>query len=206
MTKRTPLLTLAIVLVAGNAFLSAAASAQEAVRIEGTIADDGTGAPVEGATVRLADSAGSARETITGPDGAFTFAQVAPGAYTLGVRRLGYEVLSIPLEIGPGAPPQLDVRLQPRAIPLDPLEVGVEGRAPRLVESGFYDRMEEGWGVFLEPAWIEANKRGFVRLADFMSTLQMRAPLPRCPDDTGIPRPEAHRSGKTARERVDRTP
>ena len=181
MTKQTQLLALAIAMAAGNVFLSAAASAQEAVRIAGIIPEGGTRAPVEGAAVRLADPSGSARETITGPDGAFAFARIAPGTYTLGVRRLGYEVLSMPLEIGPAAPPRLDVQLTPRAIPLEPLEVGVEGRPPRLVESGFYDRMEEGWGVFLEPRWIEANKRGFVRLADFMSTLQMRAPLPRCP-------------------------
>ncbi|MXW66882.1 MAG: carboxypeptidase regulatory-like domain-containing protein [Gemmatimonadales bacterium] len=156
-------------------------AAQEAVEVAGTVVDDGTGETVEGATVRLADASGSARETITGPDGTFAFAQVAPGAYMLAVRRFGYELLSTPLEIDAQAPPRLDVRLTPQAIPLEPLEVGVEGRAPRLVESGFYDRMEEGWGVFVEPAWIEANKRGFVRMSDFMSTLQMRAPLPRCP-------------------------
>ncbi|MYH08673.1 MAG: hypothetical protein F4012_03325 [Gemmatimonadales bacterium] len=155
-------------------------AAQEVVEVAGTVVDDGTGEPIDGATVRLADAAGSARETITGPDGAFAFAQVAPGTYALAVRRFGYELLSTPLEIGAQAPPRLDIRLTPQAIPLEPLEVGVEGRPPRLVESGFYDRMEEGWGVFLEPQWIEANKRGFVRLADFMSTLQMRAPLPRC--------------------------
>ncbi|MCY3700855.1 MAG: carboxypeptidase-like regulatory domain-containing protein [Gemmatimonadetes bacterium] len=182
MTNKAPVLALAIALAAGNAISSGAVSAQEAVRIEGIITEGGTRAPVEGATVRLADPSGSARETITGPNGAFAFAQVAPGTYTLGVRRLGYEVLFIPLEIGPRAPPRLEVQLTPQAIPLEPLEVGVEGRPPRLVESGFYDRMEEGWGVFLEPQWIEANKRGFVRLADFMSTLQMRAPLPRCPE------------------------
>ncbi len=34
--------------------------------------------------------------------------------------------------------------------------------------------------MFLEPEWIEANKAGFVRLSDFMSTLQGRAPLSRC--------------------------
>ncbi len=180
MTNRAPVLALAIVLAAGNAISSDAVSAQEAVRIQGTVVDDGTGEPIDGATVRLADASGSARETITGPDGTFAFAEVAPGTYTLAVRRFGYELLSTPLEIGAQAPPRLDVRLTPQAIPLEPLEVGVEGRPPRLVESGFYDRMEEGWGVFLEPQWIEANTRGFVRLADFMSTLQLRAPLPRC--------------------------
>lgn len=182
MTKRRPLLVLTIALLAGNAFASDAASAQEAVGIQGTVVDDGTGEPIDGATVRLADTSGSAREIITGPAGTFAFAQVAPGTYTLAVRRFGYELLSTPLEIDSQERPRLDVRLTPQAIPLEPLEVGVEGRPPRLVESGFYDRMEEGWGVFLEPQWIEANKRGFVRLADFMSTLQMRAPLPRCPE------------------------
>ena len=112
MTKRAPLLALAITLAAGNAISSGAVSAQEAVRIEGIITEGGTRAPVEGATVRLADPSGSARETITGPNGAFAFAQVAPGTYTLGVRRLGYEVLSIPLEIGLRAPPRLEVQLK----------------------------------------------------------------------------------------------
>ena len=165
---------------AASGFAPREVAAQEGVEVAGTVIDDGTGEPVEGATVRLADASGSARETITGPTGAFTFAQVAPGEYVLGARRIGYEVLSVPLEIGPRTPPRLDVRLTPRAIPLDPLEVGVEGRPSRLVESGFYDRMEEGWGVFVEPEWIEANKAGYVRLSDFMSTLQGRAPLSGC--------------------------
>lgn len=175
---RASLLALALAAIPGVA--PDGMAAQDTVEVAGTVVDDGTGEPIDGATVRLADASGSARETITGPDGTFAFAQVAPGTYTLAVRRFGYELLSTPLEIGAQAPPRLDVRLTPQAIPLEPLEVGVEGRPPRLVESGFYDRMEEGWGVFLEPQWIEANKRGFVRLADFMSTLQMRAPLPRC--------------------------
>ena len=155
-------------------------AAQEVVEVAGTVLDDGTGEPVDGATVRLADASGSARETITGPDGAFAFAQVAPGAYALAVRRFGYELLSTPLEIGAQEPPRLDVRLTPQAIPLEPLEVGVEGRPPRLVESGFYDRMEEGWGTFFEPAWVEANKVGYTFLADFLPNLQMRAPEFRC--------------------------
>ncbi len=155
-------------------------AAQEPVEVAGTVVDDGTGEPVDGATVRLADASGSARETITGPDGAFAFAQVAPGAYALAVRRFGYELLSMPLEVGAQEPPRLDVRLTPQAIPLEPLEVGVEGRPPDLVESGFYDRMEEGWGTFFEPEWIEASKVGFVRLTDFLSVLHGRAPLSRC--------------------------
>ena len=170
----------AVMLPATLGLMPEKTAAQEAVDVAGTVVDDGTGEPIEGATVRLADAAGSARETITGPEGSFAFVQVTRGEYTLAVRRLGYELLSAPLEIGPQAPARLDVRLQPQAIPLEPLEVGVEGRPPRLVESGFYDRMEEGWGVFFEPERIEASKVGFVRLKDFMWILQGRTPLSRC--------------------------
>ena len=155
-------------------------AAQEAVEVAGTVVDEATGEPIDGATVRLADASGSARETTTGPDGAFAFAQVAPGAYTIAVRRFGYELLSTPLEVGAQAPPRLDVRLTPQAIPLEPLEVGVEGRPPRLVESGFYERMEEGWGTYFDPVWMKANKAGYDRLGQFLSTLQLRAPQSRC--------------------------
>lgn len=175
---RPTLLAVALAAILGTAPETTAA--QEAADVAGTVVDDGTGEPIEGATVRLADASGSARETITGPDGAFAFAQVAPGTYALAVRRLGYELLSTPLEIGAEAPPRLDVRLQPEAIPLEPLDVDVAGRPPDLVESGFYDRMEEGWGVFFEPEWIEATKVGFVRLRDFLWVLHGRAPLSRC--------------------------
>ena len=147
MIVRTSILAAWAALWMASGFVPRDLAAQEAVEVAGIVVDDGTGEPIEGATVRLADLSGSARETITGPDGTFAFSRVAPGEYTLAVRRLGYEVLSAPVEIGPLAPPRLDVRLQPHAIPLEPLEVGVEGRPPRLVESGFYERMEEGWGV-----------------------------------------------------------
>ena len=81
------------------------------MRVAGVVTDDGTGAPVDGAAVRLADPSGSVRETLTGPAGAFAFEAVPPGAYVLGVRRIGYEVLSTPLEVGPDAQ-SLDVRIR----------------------------------------------------------------------------------------------
>ena len=156
-------------------------AAQEPVRVVGSVTDETTGGPVEGAMVRLADLAGSVRETLSGAAGAFAFDGVAPGEYMLGVRRIGYEGLSTPLEIGPGAAANLDVRLTPRAIPLDPLNVDVEGRPPRLSETGFYDRLEVGWGTYFEPEWIRTRSAGFIRLSRFVANLQMRAPLSRCP-------------------------
>lgn len=173
------MVVLALVLVAGGVLGPVGVAAQEELRVTGVVTDDATGAPIEGASVRLTDPAGSARETATDPQGAFAFEEVLRGAYVLGVRRLGYEILSAPFDVGSAAR-SLDVRLTPTAIPLDPLDVVVEGRPPRLVESGFYERMEEGWGTYLEPDWIEANKVGFARLNTFMWVLKGRAPTLRC--------------------------
>ena len=128
---RLSLWTIALTVAANGVSGPISVAAQETVRVAGVVTDDGTGAPVEGAVVRLADPSGSVRETMTNPEGAFAFEAVSPGAYVLGVRRIGYEVLSIPLEVGPDAQ-SLDVRIRPQAIPLDPLEVDVEGRPPRL--------------------------------------------------------------------------
>ncbi len=178
---RALLLTLGVPVLPGTALSDVVA--QEPVRLVGTVRDLGTGAPVEAAMVRLApasDVAGELRETLSGPGGTFAFEGVVPGDYALGVRRIGYEDFSIPLEVGPDAPAPVEVGLRTRAIPLQPLNVDVEGRPPRLAETGFYDRLEEGWGTYFEPDWIESNAAGFVRLSQFLSNLQMRAPLPRC--------------------------
>ncbi|WP_425152922.1 carboxypeptidase regulatory-like domain-containing protein [Candidatus Palauibacter sp.] len=181
-TARAPLLLLLLALatvvwiVPGSRSLAA----QEAVRVAGTVTDETTGQPIEGAMVRLADFAGSVRETLSGSAGGFAFEGVAPGEYVLGVRRIGYEGLSTPLEIGPGGLATLNLGLTPQAIPLEPLNVDVEGRAPRLAETGFYDRLEEGWGTYFEPEWIRTRSVGFIRLSRFVSNLQGRAPLSRC--------------------------
>lgn len=98
----------------------------------------------------------------------------------IGVRRIGYEGLSVPLDIGPDGPAALALRLTPTAIPLEPLNVDIEGRPPRLAETGFYDRLEEGWGTYFEPEWIRTASAGYIRLSRFVENLQMRAPLSRC--------------------------
>lgn len=182
---RAILLTLGIAVLGGAD--SAAVAMQEPVRVVGTVRDLAMDAPVGGAMVRLApvsEVAGAVREALTGSEGAFAFERVAPGDYMLGVRRIGYEDFSIPLEIGPGTPAPVEVGLRTRAIPLQPLNVAVEGRPPRLAETGFYDRLEEGWGTYFEPDWIETSRAGFIGLGQFVANLQMRAPLSRC---EGVP-------------------
>ena len=171
-----PALAVLLWILAGDAALAA----QETARLAGTVTDETTGQPVEGAIVRLADVAGSVRETLSGPAGAFAFDGVSPGEYVIGVRRIGYEGLSLPLDIVPEGLAPLSLRLTPTAIPLEPLNVDIEGRPPRLSETGFYDRLEEGWGTYFEPEWIRTANAGYIRLSRFVDNLQMRAPLSRC--------------------------
>ena len=177
---RVPLL-LAFVVVASPMAGAGVLAAQEAVRVVGSVTDETTGQPVEGAAVRLADLAGSVRETLSGAEGSFAFDGVSPGEYVIGVRRIGYQGLSTPLDIGPEGLSALNLRLAPTAIPLEPLRVDVEGRPLRLAETGFYDRLEVGWGTYFEPEWIRTRSAGFIRLSRFLANLQMRAPMSRCP-------------------------
>ena len=158
-----------------------AAAGQEPGRVAGVVRAANTGAPVEGAAVRLAGADVVVAETITGPGGAFAFDGIAPGAYVLGVRRIGFAAYSVPLEVGPDGLAPLDVRLLLDPVEVEPLEVDVEGRPLRLVETGFYDRLEDGWGTYFEPEWIRTRTAGFARLSRFVSNLQMRAPQSRCP-------------------------
>ena len=68
------------------------------------------------------------------------------------------------------------LRLQPEAIPLDPLNVEIEGRPARLVESGFYERLEKGWGTFFDPAALARNQAGYTQLSQLVPALENRAP------------------------------
>ncbi len=175
-TRRLVLVALAL----GVAWPMVAAG-QEPGRVMGVVRAEDTGAPVEGAAVRLAGGDVVVAETVTGLSGAFSFDGIAPGEYVLGVRRIGFAAYSVPLEVGPDRPGPLDVRLLLDPVEVAPLEVDVEGRPLRLVETGFYDRLEEGWGTYFEPEWVRTRSVGFTRLSHFVSSLQMRAPQSRCP-------------------------
>ena len=154
---------------------------QESGRVTGVVRAEDSGALVEGAAVRLAGGDVVVAETVTGASGAFAFDGIAPGEYVLGVRRIGFAAYSMPLDVGPDGAAPLEVRLLLDPVEVAPLEVDVEGRPLRLVETGFYDRLEEGWGTYFEPEWIRTRSAGYIRLTDFVSNLQMRAPLSRCP-------------------------
>lgn len=46
---------------------------------------------------------------------------------------------------------EVEVTLEPRPIPIDPVGVTVESRSAKLETVGFYSRLDEGHGTFLRP-------------------------------------------------------
>ncbi|MFW6079789.1 MAG: carboxypeptidase regulatory-like domain-containing protein [Gemmatimonadota bacterium] len=168
---RAVVLAIAIV---GAAVSVAPAAGQEEVRLRGTVIDDGTSEPLEGASVLVLDTLG--RELVRRvSDGRGEFeAHVAVGvrAVVLRVERIGYaEARSSTLTFGDHVRFDVEIRLATDAMVLEPLTVVV--RAPRDGSSRMPDavrrRMEVGSGVYLTRADIE--RRDPARVTDLLTTV-----------------------------------
>ena len=110
---------------------AAAAGAQETGTIAGTALDQ-LGARLSGATVTLSGGP-TARETTTGSDGAYSFANVAAGRYQVVATASGFSpTTSEPVYVGAGARVIVDVTLQ-----VGPLQqaVVVTAAADELLQS-----------------------------------------------------------------------
>ena len=107
--------------------LSLPAAAQTA-RIAGVVTDAETRAALPGATVSLQ---GTGRGAVSGPDGRFEIARLAPGAYTLRLSFVGYRPLAREVTLAAGEALELRLALAPEAAGLG--VVTVEGRATSLV-------------------------------------------------------------------------
>jgi TonB-dependent receptor len=77
--------------------------------ISGKVQNEQTGALLEGARLRLAELG---RETVAGREGAFSFARVPPGSYTLVVNYVGVASRTMTLEVSAGGTARLDVGLR----------------------------------------------------------------------------------------------
>ena len=102
-----------------------------------TVADAGTGEPVQGATVDLSPIHVGG---ITNEYGRVSFRAIPPGAYELTVRHIAYAERVEPIELDEDQLAEIRIDLQIQAIALEPLEVRVTGRDPYLLTNGFYER------------------------------------------------------------------
>lgn len=128
------------------------------IRLEGTILDNETGMPIPGALVEvLDDRRRGLGERLTGEDGAFEFEVQKHGGYLLRAARLGYQKTITPVLWTDGHDYlQVEVRLDPHAILLAPVEITAWSAVrPSPVLANFRDRMRSGIGHFFTREDIE---------------------------------------------------
>ncbi|MDX1393861.1 MAG: carboxypeptidase regulatory-like domain-containing protein [Gemmatimonadota bacterium] len=104
------------------------------------VTDASTGAPVEGAMIRLNPLPLGG---ITSDNGRAGFREVPPGEYEVRVDHLAYASFDGVLNVERLAAEEFEIPLQPTAIAMEPLEVRITGRDPYLLGLGFYDRMAD---------------------------------------------------------------
>lgn len=117
--------------------------------IVGRVVDDASGQPVEGVALRV--DGPESRAGVSGPDGRFTVAGVAPGVYELRVSHIAYAEASRLLNVPEGETVALEVRVVARAIALDSIVVRAAIRNRLMVRDGYYDRKRRSvGGTFME--------------------------------------------------------
>jgi iron complex outermembrane receptor protein len=100
------------------------AAAQTAAPLTGRLVNSLSGDPIAGATVIIDELR---RETTAGPDGTFTFDNVAPGTYHLSIRAEGYSTRRTEIKTPVAAP--LDVRVDPELHFQEVVSVAAEARS-----------------------------------------------------------------------------
>ena len=118
--------------------------------VSGRVLDAGNSRPVSTAQLRLQWGDYTQLSDATGR---FFFPDVPPGRYELSVTRIGYTTFKDSLTIDPGASLDLAIRIDEKAIALEPLTVTVRSR--RLERAGFYDRQRASPGSFVTRADID---------------------------------------------------
>lgn len=99
-------------------FLAAPALAQPTGRIAGTVADSLSGEPLLGVHIAVAGTHLGATSDIQGH---FELPAIPPGRCQLQLRLIGYAPLTQELQVAPGSPLSLELRLSPRPIHLGEL-------------------------------------------------------------------------------------
>lgn len=111
-------------------------------QVIGQVRDAESSRPVEGAEVVLSGARGF---QVTDSDGRFEFPSVSQGPATITIRRMGREPMTDEVDVSGEGTLELDIRLAPDPVELEPMEVTVTRRIPYLEDMGFYERQDKGY-------------------------------------------------------------
>ncbi len=126
------------------------ATAAGAQVVRGRLLEEGSGTPLAGAVIILADSAGTqVRRTLTNDEGGFLLRPAEAGTYTLRADRIGYASMTSPaLEVAPEAEVIYEMVVPVQAITLANIVVEAESRCV----------VRPGGGLDVSRVWDEARK------------------------------------------------
>ncbi|HEV2149459.1 MAG TPA: TonB-dependent receptor [Longimicrobiaceae bacterium] len=109
--------------------------ATQAGAVAGRVTDAASQAPVAGATVTASTGGAAVGDAVTGQDGRYRIANLAPGTYALTITQSGYEPRRGTVRVGAGATATFDASLTVRETALDAIVVTASRRAERAQEA-----------------------------------------------------------------------
>jgi len=154
-----PLLLLCTLLVSASVAAAQGQPARKVLTVEGVVVDEGN-APIPSAEVGLTLEGTPTVYVRAGNDGKFSFSNVAVGPGKLTVRRMGYRVRTIPLDmykVNAGEPLQID--LESLTNELDTVTVdAMHGR----MEEFYYHKTNSNFGYFIDTPEIKKRAPRFL--------------------------------------------
>jgi len=140
-------------------------------RVVGTIVDRQTLKPVSNA---LVGAGGGGYTGVTDGAGRFVLDRVEPGPQSIRVRHLAYGDSEAPFSMGDDGTLEVEVRLDPAVLPVEPITVKIIGvRSHKLEMAGFYGRRDWnarlGLGYYITRADIE--KRAPARISHILAEI-----------------------------------
>jgi hypothetical protein len=159
-------------LLSAAVLFGAATPLSAQVRLYGRVADERTGEPIAGARVTLLNEYGRRVGSLSaGDDGEFEFFIKRHGRHYLHASRIGYRENTSPgLRIGEHSLLRVELRLDPDAVLLAPLEVVARAQSRTSPVLASYEaRLRAGIGTFVTRQEIERLRPS--RLTDVLATL-----------------------------------
>ena len=134
--------------------------------VSGVLLDDATEQPIGGATLRIP---GTGADGLSDSNGKFRLGDVPVGAHTLVVEHIGYGRPTTEVAVVPGVSTHAAIRLEPRAIAVEPIAVTISARRKWLEDNDFYHRLERRLGSFVTPE--EIDRQSHRTLAQVLRTI-----------------------------------
>lgn len=156
---RYPLLLPTLLFTTLASASAAVAQRPQTTVVRGIVVERGSRAPIEGVEVVLKGLQEDRR--LTDGEGSFVYAIVPQGTYLLRLSHIAYQAVEDTLVVPAESTMELDIRLVPTAIELDPIIVAAAYSTGGKMRA-FYERRRTGQGAYIARADVEEQNPSFV--------------------------------------------